>query len=196
MIYSLRMRCSYCNTSDHEPYAKYCHYCGSPLSVQLPKNNGYGSSKDLIKYGRAVQNSWERMRERQQYEDTQQVSSRSIVLRYCILFIILVEIVLISFLERQFGPWGLVTIIMVNCFVFISALALSILANQGFFRDKLSWRKYYEWLHFLVAALAPILGYLIASSIHNLWSLLFDSILIGFVVLADFGTLEDILDVL
>lgn len=128
-------------------------------------------------------------------QDSQQVSIRSKVLRCCILFAILVEIVLISIYECQFGPWGAATIGYVNGFVFIIALALSIFANQGHFRDKQNWRKYYEWLHFLVAALAPVFGYLIVSNIQNLWTLILESILLGFVFFVDFGTLEDIMDV-
>jgi len=34
-----RMRCSNCNTTDHEPEAKFCHVCGNKLDVEVVKNS-------------------------------------------------------------------------------------------------------------------------------------------------------------
>ena len=81
-----------------------------------------------------------------------------------------------------------------NGFVFLMTLVLCIFTNQGHFKDKnRGWRLYYEWLHYFTAAVVPIIGYLIVSNIQNLWTLILESLLIGMVLLTDFGTLEDLI---
>lgn len=183
------MKCPNCNETDHEPTAKYCHVCGGVLDPE-----GIELSKKLLEHGRRVQQSWDDMGQRQNAEDNYSGFRWSKVFRLLLLIVLLAEYIFISISECHIdSPWGGVTVFFVNGFAFLTTLVLCIFANQGHFEDKKrGWRLYYEWLHFFTAAFVPIIGYLIVSNIQNLWTLILESVLIGMVLLTDFGTLEDL----
>lgn len=183
------MKCPNCNETDHEPTAKFCHVCGGVLDPERTK---------LLDHGKRVQESWEEMRRRQNAKDDHPVSWWSKALRYLLLLGILLEYVCISIIEyRSQGTWGAATIGMVNGFSFLMTLALCIFANKGDYGDKKGgWRLYYNWLHFLAAAIVPVIGLLICSNIQNLLTIILEMALTGLLLLADFGTMEDLIDVL
>jgi len=187
-----RMRCSNCNTYDHEPGAKFCHVCGSQLGSRQEV-----FSRELLAHGKRVQNTWERLRLQQDDEDEHSGFRWTKVFRYLLLLAILIEYFIISIKESSItdaeGVQGYaLTTIGVNILIFICTLALC--ANIVHFEDKKrGLRLYYEWLHFLTAALMPILGFWIVSNIQNGWTLLLDGILVGVVLLVDF-VLPDLID--
>lgn len=182
------MKCLNCNETDHEPTAKYCHVCGGVLDPERAK---------LLDYGKKVQESWEEMRRRQDAMDDHPVSWWSKVLRYLLLLFILIEYVFVSVMEYHLHePWGLITIGMVNGLSFLMTLALCVFANKGDYGDKKGgWRLYYNWLHFLDAAIVPIIGLLICSNIQNLLTIILEMALTGLLLMVDFGTMEDLFDV-
>jgi len=155
-------------------------------------------------HGKRVQESWKEMRRRQNAKDDRPVSWWFIALRYLLLLFILIEYILISIMEFESiidvryayqEVWAIVAIMLVQVPSFICTLLLCIFANKADYdNEKGGWRLYYNWLHFLAAAIVPVLGLLICSHIQNLFAIILDGVLIGLLVLADFGTLEDIFD--
>jgi len=136
--------------------------------------------------------------------DDHPVSRWSIILRYLLLLLIFIEYVFISVIEYESiidiryacqEVWAIVAIMLVQVPSFICTLALCVFANKGNFDDQKGvWRLYYNWLHFLAAAIVPVLGLLICSNIQNLFTIILEMALTGLLLLADFGTLEDIFD--
>ena len=189
------MKCPNCNETDHEPTAKFCHTCGCLLDPE---------KSQFLDHGKRVQESWKEMRRRQNAKDDRPVSWWCIVLRYLLLLIILIEYIFISIMEFESiidvryayqEVWAIVAIMLVQVPSFICTLLLCIFANKADYdNEKGGWRLYYNWLHFLAAAIVPVLGLLICSHIQNLFAIILDGVLIGLLVLADFGTLEDIFD--
>ncbi len=188
------MKCPNCNESDHEPMAKFCHNCGSLLNPEA-----HEASKKLMAHGKKVQEAWERMRLRQAAEEEEESSSRSWwnkTLRFLMLIAVLIEYIIISIAESDYGSWGWFIISFVNGFVFIITTSLYFLANMSDFENKKrGWRLYYEWLHFFAAAFVSILGYIIVFNFQNFVTFILGSSLVGIMILADFGTLEDIIEV-
>ena len=184
------MKCPHCNETEHEPGAIYCHVCGYILDPEKAE-----LSKILLKQGRNVQDTWERMRRQQESDAVNTNPKWTKPLRFLLLAIILIEYIIISIHESQFGSWGLVSFGYFNTFAFILTMVLCLFANSNFFDDKKGgWRKYYEWLHFIPSAILPILGYLTVSNIQNLWTLIIESSLLGILFLVNFGTIETFFD--
>lgn len=188
------MRCSNCNTSDHEPDAKFCHVCGSQLGSRRED-----FSRELLAHGKRVQETWDRLRNNQNDQNEYTEYRWVKVFRYLLLLTILIEYIIISIKESSItdadGVQGYaLTTIGANIFIFICTLVLCGQANMGDFKDlKLRWRFYFEWLHFFTSAQIPILGFFIVSNMQNGWTLLLDGILVGVVVLADLW-LPDLID--
>lgn len=183
------MECPNCNETDHEPTAKYCHVCGGVVDPERLE-----FSRKLLDHGRRVRQSWDEMKRCQNVEDHYSGFRWSKVFRWLLLLFLLAEYIFISIPESHIdSPWGGITVFYMNGFVFFMTLVLCIFANQGHFKDKKrGWRLYYEWLHFFTAAFVPLIGNLIVSYIQNLWTLILESLLIGMVLLTNFGTLEDL----
>lgn len=184
------MKCPNCNESDHEPGAKFCHNCGSVLNPEA-----FEASKELMAHGKTVLEAWERMRRRQAAEEDS--SSRSWwkkTLRLLMLIAVLIEYIIISIIESNLGTWGWITIIYMNGIIILMTIFLYAFTDKSFLdnREK-KWRIYYEWLHFIAAAFVAPLG-LFVCNFQNLWTLIFESLLVGIMLLADFGTLEEIIE--
>ena len=188
------MKCPQCGESTHEPTAKFCHVCGYRFD---PNREGF--SRELLAHGKRVQETWDRLRNNQDEENEHSESSCTKVFRYLLLLAILIECIIFSTKESSItdadGVYGYaVTTIFANIFIFICTLAICVFANIGHFEEtRRGLRIYYKWLHFLTAALMPIIGFWIVSNIQNGWTLLFDGILVGIVFLADF-VLPDLID--
>jgi len=188
------MRCLKCNETDHEPHARFCHVCGHKLDDERED-----FSRDLHAHGKTVQETWDRLRNNQEYQNVNTESRWPQMFRYLLLLAILIEYIIICIKESGItdtdGVHGYaLTTIGANIFIFICSLAICIFANSGRFKDKRrGLRIYYEWLHLLTAALMPILGFWILSNMQNGWTLLLDGILVGIVFFIDF-VLPDIMD--
>jgi hypothetical protein len=213
----MKMKCPNpnCDATDHEPGAKYCQKCGTELKnvstfsrhagrETSPKSNGRKTEIPKVK-GSPIR---ERESPVQDNTDWPELGSGVSSLqkirwgnpaRYVLLLAILAEYIIISIKESSItdadGVHGYaVTTIFANIFIFICTLAICVFANMGHFEDeKLALRIYYEWLHFLTAALMPILGLGIVSNMQNGWTLLLDGILVVVVLLVDF-VLPDLID--
>lgn len=162
----------------------------NPPKTDFPKHG----SQDLLGPTSSLQKAWDRMKSEQKADDVGTIKPKWIKpLRLIILLGILVEYIIISIHETQFGSWGLVTFGFFNTFAFIITMVLCLFANNNDFDDKKEgWRKYYEWLHFIPSAIIPVLGYLIVSNIQNIMTLLLESLLLGILLLVNFGTIETI----
>ncbi|MBR3455063.1 MAG: hypothetical protein IKH26_07050 [Bacteroidaceae bacterium] len=190
------MRCPNCNETEQELGARFCIVCGCPLVEDdvettrkehcieeifnpedqqrvLPSwyHSGVGGYDDADSYPRAL---------------------RGIkTVRWILLLLILAEYIFISIQEvPMHQPWGGVTIGLVNVPAFLMTLFLC----ADFYHDEKRgfWKTYYTWLHYLLAAAVPLVGYLIFSNIQNLWTIVLDVILCFVLLVADFGTLETI----
>lgn len=187
------MVCPNCNEKEHEPNARFCHVCGHKLD-SMRKD----SSRELLAHGKRDQETWDRLRLQQYDEDKNYGFRWTKVLRYLLLLAILIENIIISIKESSItdadGVQGYaLTTIGANIFIFACTLALCCVANMDYFKDlKPGWRFYFEWLHFLTAALMPILGFWIVSNMQNGWTLLLDGILVGVVFLVNFVLLDEI----
>ena len=207
------MKCPKCNTIDHEPDAKYCHKCGTELE-NVSTFSRHGVRETSLKFnGRKTEilkvkgfPIIERESPVQDNTDWPEVGSGVCSLqkirwgnlvRYVLLLAVLVEHIIISIKESNItdadGVQGYaLTTIGANISIFIITLALC--ANIGYFEDKKrGLRLYYEWLHFITAAIMPILGFWIVSNIQNGWTLLLDGIFVGIVFFVDF-VLPDFID--
>lgn len=188
------MVCPNCNEKEHEPNARFCHVCGHKLDSMQED-----SSRESLAHGKRVQETWDRLR-LQRYDEDENYGFRwAKVLRYLLLLAILIENIIISIKESYItdddGVHGYAgTTIFANIFIFTCTIAICVFANMGHFEDKkLGLRIYYEWLHFLTAALMPILGFWFVSNMQNGWTLLLDGILVGIVLLVDF-VMPDLID--
>ena len=190
------MKCPNCNETEHEPGAYYCHVCGKVIDPE-----GFKWSQELQEYDKYFQESWERFKMEQQRKAEAKPANPWWVkmLRYVLLVAFILFGVYISIAESLIEtPWGGVTIVFVNAFAFFMTLFLCIMANRedGNSDKKGVWRLYYDWLHFFFAAIALVLGYLIVSNIQSLLTILLEMGVTGLLLIADFGTLEDLIDVL
>lgn len=200
-----------CDATDHEPGAKYCHKCGTELEnvssasshsgeKAKPKSIGWiseitkGTGSPTPKRQRSlwINNDW---------ETSTGVSSLQKFrwgnpVRYVLLLTILAECIYFSIPEyRYFGGFGLCTILLVNIVSFICTLAECFPANKGDFDDKNGfWGLYYRWLHFFLAAIIILLGYLIVCHIQSIFTIVLDMVLSFVLLLADFETFEDFFD--
>lgn len=189
------MKCPNCNETDHEPAAKFCHMCGGVLDPDESK---------FLDHGKGPHESCVEKQPRQNVMNDHPVSWWSKILRYSLLLLILVEYIFISIVEYESiidtryacqEVWALVAIMLVQVPSFICTLLLCIFANKADYDDERgAWRLYYNWLHFLAAAIVPVLGLLICSNIQNLFTIILFGLMIGLLILADFGTLEDFFD--
>ena len=61
----------------------------------------------------------------------------------------------------------------------------------GLYEDKGgAWRIYYNWLHFLLSAAIPFVGYMAVNAYQNFFTLMTDFLLCGALLLMDSGTIE------
>ena len=185
------MRCPNCNETKHEPTANYCHVCGTPLVEIIKSTSG---EKEPPKPSPLSQFTSRNGAEAKPANPWWVKMLRYVLLLAFILFGVYISIAELS-IEK---PWGELTIGMVNAFAFFMTFVLCIMANRedGDSDKKGFWRLYYDWLHFFFAAIVLMLGYLIVSNIQNLLTILLEMGVTGLVLIADFGTLEDLIDVL
>ena len=195
------MRCPNCKETNHEPGARFCIICGTPLVADdEPRsrnvNNGY-QTEDVHPSGdrqRGVP-AWyyEGLRENED-RDIAPVHNRlkwTKMGRWMLLLLMLVEYIFISIQEAPIHqPWGGVTIGFVNVPAFLMTLFLC--ADSYHDEKKGFWKTYYTWLHFIPAAVVPIVGYLILTNIQNLLTIVLEGLLVFLLLVADFGTLETI----
>ena len=129
--------------------------------------------------------------ERSVEEITHRGMKWDIIMKWFLLLLVLAEYVFISIQEAPlYQPWGGVTIGFVNVMAFIMTLARC--ADNYHDEKKGFWAIYYKWLHFLFAAVVPIVGYLIFTNVQNLFTLILEGLLVFLLLCADFGTLETI----
>ena len=204
-----------CNATDHEPGAKFCHKCGASLTTRTEDPSGRGGEKPKPNPNKTKGAETSKVAPPPPQRNPQRPSQRSNhrpvtsygvsnlqrfrwgnVLRYLLLLAILVECIFVSIPEyKNYGPWGMVTIGMVNIITFICTWAACGTANMGEVDDESGfWGLYYRWLHFFLAAIIVLLGYLIVINIQEIWTLFLDMLLVGILTLANFETLQDIFD--
>lgn len=193
---------------------KYCYKCGTELEnvSTISRHSGENAKPKSIGWiseiekdtGSPAQKRQRSLRINNDCETSTGVSSLQKfrwgnLVRYVLLLAVLAECIIISIKESSItdadGVYGYAGItIFANIFILICTLAICVFANKGDFEDKRrGFRIYYEWLHFLTAALMPIIGFWIVSNIQNGWTLLLDGILVGVVFLVDFE-LPDLID--
>ena len=113
--------------------------------------------------------------------------------RYLLLFAVIIECLTVSIIEFPvFDPWGQITIFTLNVPTVILTTRTCISANMfGLYEDKGgAWRIYYNWLHFLLSAAIPFVGYMAVNAYQNFFTLMTDFLLCGALLLMDSGTIE------
>lgn len=119
------------------------------------------------------------------------------MIRYALLAAIIIESLVLSIIEYPLEkPWGQMTIFMVNITTVILTTCTCISANiyNMYGHKNRAWRLYYNWLHFLLSAAIPILGYLLVGAFQNFLTLTTEFLLCGFLLLMDSGTIEALTD--
>ena len=202
------MICPNCKETDHEPGARFCIVCGHPLPIEDNDgaDNGRRNRQPEEVYPKESVKIHSEGRQRgvpawyyrgfgghddNDADDAPQGLKWKKALKWILMTLIFVEYIVISIHEApMYQPWGGVAIGLVNVPVFILTLFL---CSDPYLDDKKGfWNMYYHWLHFILAALVPLVGYLIFTNIQNLLTIILEGGLSFFMTAADCGTFESI----